>query len=73
MKVEIKEKKVKALLKYPYIGIELESKNIVLFSEPNKGVCLDSGDTKNTMAEYAANWAEDMFTPFNGTITLSND
>jgi hypothetical protein len=72
MKVEVKENEVKASIKYPYLGINKESDLIVLFTRKVCGVVVKS-DENNYLGHYAENWHEVIFTPFNGTITLSND
>jgi len=72
MKLEIKFNKVKALNKYPYIGIKEDSGAIVLFIFERTGTTLIDGKY-NKAGKFSTNWAESEFTPFNGTITLSND
>lgn len=52
---------------------------VVLFTEPKNGVVVYSenqrvkvGDDNKTYSETAS-WAEECFSPFNGTIELSNN
>ena len=73
MKIEVTIKKANALPTYPYLGIRKDVGLIVLFIKAESGVCLNKGTTGSTDGEYCTTWAERLFTPFNGTVTLSND
>lgn len=71
MKIKVEEKPVSR--DYPYIGA---AKNgvIVLFFSKGTGICLSTDDNEdNVDGEYHKNWAEETFSFFEGTITLSND
>jgi hypothetical protein len=72
MKVEVKENEVKASSKYPYLGKLQGYGTIVLFNEPAIGIVLNDSET-HYQGYYSNVWVEKDFTPFNGTITLSND
>ena len=73
MKAVINEKETKS--RYPYLGIlESDRSVLVLFSGDSKGTVLaSSNDDWNNIGEYYERWAEYKFTPFTGSITLSND
>ena len=79
MKAVINEKVTqKQKGKYPYLGTSTNNEgksNVVLFIAHNEGTVVQS-DCNNTwpLGEYDTSWAEDnAFTPFTGSITLSND
>ena len=51
---------------------------VVLFTEPQKGVVVFSENKRlkvgdNEKADGGTSWAEECFSPFNGTIELSNN
>lgn len=51
---------------------------VVLFTEPKKGVVVYSENERlkvgdNEKGDGATSWAEECFSPFNGTIELSNN
>jgi len=80
MKAVINEKETPGLdypklmtFTYPHSG----STVVVLFTEPNCGVTLDVKNGTDVcldeVGDYFAGWEESGFTPFTGTITLSND
>ena len=73
MKAVINEKETKS--RYPYLGVLKSDKSVlVLFSGDSKGtVLVSSNDDWENIGEYRERWAEDRFTPFTGSITLSND
>ena len=72
MEVIVKEKKEKEN-KYPYIGIT-ECKCIVLFDNPEEGICLQIGDAEeHEVGKYSKAWNEHNFEEFKGEITLRND
>ena len=76
MKVTLKEEPIVAKQRYPFLGISLETKAIVLFTKPNCGVCIDSGERAGLIyvtGQYASNWKMDHFEPYNGSVTLEND
>lgn len=74
MKVEIKEELKQEELKYPCIKEckDSEGYTIVLFYKENEGTCLYSTDEGNDLGHYSINWTEEIFTIFNGEITLKN-
>ena len=72
MKVEIKkDTNQQDSKKYPYIGISKSNSCLILFSSEGTGFVVDGGNFE--IGYYRTNWNEDNFTPFKGTITLSND
>ena len=76
MKAVINEKETAVeKSKYPYIGKhEVDGVySIILFTSENCGVCLETNKEFDTKGEYSKRWMEDAFTPFTGSITLSND
>lgn len=66
MKVEVKEKEVK----YPCLMINEDMNIIVLFTSRDCGVSVNHPDD---YLKYSEHWDTDVFKPFNGTVTLSND
>jgi len=73
MKIEVKENEVKASSKYPYLGIFEDKSFIVLFIKETTGCVVWTNEDSEGVNELSDNWLEHKFTPFNGTITLSND
>ena len=69
MKAVINEKETQKLPEYPKLMIAVGSRRVVLFTSPTVGTVVSSDD----LGMFNKNWAADMFTPFAGTITLSND
>lgn len=57
---------------YPYLGILESAKLIVLFIAPNEGIIVNQGDSHSHMGFYSNCWIESKYTPFVGTIELSN-
>lgn len=70
MKIEIIEKKKER--QYPFIGIGKQG-YIVLFISYCEGIVLNNTNSEYRIGEYSTSWNMDFFTPFTGTITLSND
>lgn len=73
MKVEVNELDKKQIKAFPKL---MGTKNgyIVLFSKPEKGVCLKKPEsTADIIGSYYDEWNMDYFEDFNGSITLSND
>lgn len=57
---------------YPSIQIS-KSGQIVLFNSYGVGTILDPGEkTNNKIGHYSSNFDMEVFTPFGGTVTLSN-
>jgi hypothetical protein len=73
MKVEIKEKEVKTSIEYPYLGIYEDKSFIVFFISEKTGYVLWRNLYGRNVGDFSSVWVENNFTPFNGTITLSND
>lgn len=62
---------------YPYLGIWEKTGLIVMFLEKETGVVIDPGkdrnaDSERKLGQWGNDWAEDEFTRFHGTVTLSN-
>ena len=71
MKSVINEANQAPKSEYPCLKISNDG-TIVLFTNKRMGVVLYEGE-RTTKGEYGIFWAEELFTPFNGTITLFND
>mgnify|MGYP000892709262 CR=1 FL=1 len=71
MKVEVNQKSVEPKSEYPCLKVR-ESGLIVLFTSSKTGTVIQS-DNYHQLGEYGIDWIESKFTPFTGTITLSND
>jgi len=55
---------------YPCVKIG-ELQTVVLFIEPNTGIVLHQGDSSRPFGVESTWWAEDVFKPFKGTITIT--
>ena len=77
MKAVINEKETPVKEKeYPWIGkfINTEGKAIVVgFKSPRNGTIIYSKSNDWNVFETSSIWDETNFTPFTGSITLSND
>ena len=76
MKAVIQEKETKS--KYPYLAQSTNccgKKNVVLFKSKESGTVVYSEDLNLwPLGDFVTSWGEeDAFTPFTGSITLSND
>ncbi|MDD4515652.1 hypothetical protein [Massilibacteroides sp.] len=71
MKIEIKESE-SIRREYPYIGI-YDGILWVLFATKNAGTVLKTNNVYWRIGEYRVDFHEDLFNPFTGSITLSND
>jgi hypothetical protein len=75
MKVEINNKEQNTEIKFPCLMINKNLKIIVLATSINfetnslSGTCV----TKKGIGVYSIDWTANEYTPFNGSITLSND
>ena len=74
MKAVINEKET-PVKSYPWIGKwNGEEKLIVLFYAPESGIVIETTSPHwRRVGENYYSWSEDQFTPFTGSITLSND
>jgi len=75
MKAVINEKETPVKQSHPWIGKwNGTEKLIVLFYAYESGIVIEttSPDWRRVGENYN-NWSEDQFTPFTGSITLSND
>ena len=59
-------------VKYPFLGISKENNCIVLFAEPELGICVAPG-VGNFQGEYSACWDMYAFLPYTGKVTLENN
>ena len=77
MKAVINEKETPVQeRKYPWIGkVEIRGRvTIIMFVTDIKGVCLSTDPgSNNYVGEIGTEWNINLFTPFTGSITLSND
>ena len=69
MKAVINEKETPKQPEYPMLMKATGSGRIVLFTSPTIGMVIHGEDT----GIFHEKWATDAFTPFTGSITLSND
>ena len=73
MKAVINEKETPGKDQYPCLMIASKSTDIiVLMSEYGKGVIVGNANAL-PIGAFKADWNMEKFTPFTGTITLSND
>jgi hypothetical protein len=76
MKVEInKKEEVRKPIKYPCLMLSVTN-NIVYMVKESKGVLIlkdKNSDISTKQGEYHDEWLMELFTPFNDSITLSND
>lgn len=70
MKVKIKNENKSTEIKYPCLMVSARG-TIVLFCKSGVGTVIRS-DT-SPVGSYENGWCMDLFTPFTGTIELSND
>ena len=75
MKAVINEKEMVGELKYPCLKISNLSDNIVLFTDLQNGTVVFLGNRNNGSYYLGerSSFDYDVFTPFTGSITLSND
>lgn len=77
MKVSVEENS-KRNRNYPYIGISLNNKIIVLFKSPCTGTLINLGEDEEYYSRncgvgyYSNSWTEDVFIPYDGKVTLEN-
>ena len=75
MKVEINKTEEKQEIKYPCLMKHLNSDLVVLFNNHYCGmVVVETNNNEfDKIGKYYEEWIIDSFTPFKGSITLSND
>ena len=75
MKAVVKEKQKELKPKYPYLGIRKDEEDytVVLFTSCDEGTVVASDYNKQPIGYYSNGWRQSDFTPFTGTIELSND
>jgi len=71
MKAVINEKETP--VKYPCLKVSKNTGNIVLFIGEKTGIVVSAHNDMWEIGEYSVGFAENDFTPFTGSITLSND
>jgi hypothetical protein len=72
MKAKIIEAAAVPEKKYPYLGVSQKTGMIVLFCSSISGVVIRPAEDYS-IGDYNTYWNESNFTPFTGTIQLSND
>jgi len=73
MKVEVNETPVEQKSEYPCLKVSKNTGNIVLFIGVKTGIVVSAHNDMWEIGEYSYDFAEHLFTPFTGSITLSND
>jgi hypothetical protein len=73
MKAVINEKETPVKDTYPCLKVSKNTGNIVLFIASKTGVVVSVVNDFWELGEYSDGLAENDFTPFTGSITLSND
>ena len=74
MKAVINEKETP--VKYPWIGTALDDKGkmmVTLFTNFKEGYFIGGESTAWPFMYFSKHWVQEDFTPFTGSITLSND
>ena len=72
----IKVEQIEKPLSFPSLMIGIEEGTVVLMSRDNKDDDTYSGTLLKgvgTVGEFYGDWVKEKFTPFNGTLELSND
>jgi hypothetical protein len=72
MKAVINEKETPKEPEYPCLMIGGTSKSVILFLTPRVGTVVYSAGCHD-IGYYSNSWGMECFTPFTGSITLSND
>ncbi len=57
---------------YPKLMINKIYKNVVLFTGPDTGTCVHTGDSVTTLGFTSRNWGTDQYENFTGKVTLEN-
>ena len=73
MKVTINEKPTQENAEYPCLKAIEGTRTVVLFTAKCKGTVIAEDKTNYGLGYHSHGWAEQVFTPFNGSITLEND
>lgn len=73
MKVTVNENEKSREITYPCLMKSSLTGAIMLFSEEDCGVVLHPGDNEFAIGTYLDDRDMDRFTPFHGSVTLSND
>jgi polysaccharide deacetylase 2 family uncharacterized protein YibQ len=75
MKSKVKQKTAETPKnKYPYLGENNRTGRIVFFTSPRSGMQVNMAKLGTRgLGYYDSTWAEGLFVPFSGTVTLSND
>ena len=74
MKAVINEKETPVQSKYPCLKQWPDTfvSHVVIFTEKNTGTIVYESNGKD-LGFYSTEWTEEHYTPFTGSITLSND
>ena len=72
MQTKIIEKEVEEKAEYPCLMIRKDQKFVVLFIYKSNGVVVHPGTSSWKLGESCQFFEMNYFTPFNGTIELSN-
>jgi hypothetical protein len=56
--------------KYPYLGVSSDEE-VILFLSPETGVMVHS-NRRHDPYTYETSWAEELFKPLHGSVTLTN-
>ena len=56
--------------KYPCLKISSEDGQIVFFTAPKKGITVAQGNSDHRIGRESETWAEYLFVPFTGSVTL---
>ena len=72
MKSVVKEKQAENKAEYPCLKIST-NETVVLFTSKGTGTLIHNPNGTWPIGYYSRNWIEVEFTPFSGTIELSND
>ena len=73
MKSTVKLAETAPKKEYPCLKICNTTNIIILFTSPEKGTVVNSGNSNNyPIGYYSSFWAMSPFKPFEGEITLSN-
>lgn len=76
MKIVLNKTEKKPEIKFPCLMISSTSDTIVLFFDNKEGTvvwCLEDSSTDCEVGEYYDGWNMNIFSPYTGTVTLSND
>lgn len=75
MKITVEKKELgqKKERKYPYLAISITGSGLVWFIRKNEGFAISSDMWPLRYFLGVTKWYEENFTPFNGTLTISEN